>query len=95
MLNFYGTSHGLDDTGKLGQKPIAHKFHDTPAASGDLGLHQVFAQGFLTRERSCLVLAHQAAITAHVDGKYGSESAFHTFFAHGVPLNWNAEEVAV
>ncbi len=30
-----------------------------------------------------------------VGGKDGRQPALHTFFAHAVPLSWNAEEVAI
>jgi hypothetical protein len=81
-LNIDGTLHGLDDTGELGQKPIAHEFHDPPAAFSNLGLHQLSTEGLQALERSCLVLAHQAAITDHVGGKYGGKSAL-DILGHG------------
>jgi hypothetical protein len=84
LLNIDGTSHGLDDTGKLGQKPIAHELHDTPAAFGDLGLHQLSTEGLQALERSCLVLAHQARVADHVGGKYGGKPAFHTLSPRGL-----------
>jgi hypothetical protein len=78
-VEFTGTTY-------LGQKPIAHKFHDAPAASSDLGLHQFLAQRLQTRKRSCLVRTHEAAVADHVGSKYGRQLALHTFFAHGGPL---------
>ena len=37
------------------------------------------------RERTRLVLAHEAAVADHVGGKYGGQLALYTFFAHGAP----------
>ena len=95
LLNFDGALDGLNDAGKLGQEPVAHELHDASLALRDFRLHQLFTEGLQAIERSCLVLAHQAAITDHVGCKYGGQLALHTFFAHGAPLSWNAEEVAV
>jgi hypothetical protein len=47
------------------------------------------------RQCSGFVRTHEAAVTDYVGGKYGGQLALHTFFAHGIPLSWNAEEVVV
>ncbi len=69
-------SHGLDDTGKLGQKPIAYMFHDTPAVSNSLGLHQFFTQRLQTRKRPGFVGSHEAAVADNIGCQDGGQTAF-------------------
>ena len=44
-LNVDGALDGLNDAGKLGQKPVAHEFHDASLALRDSRLHQLSTEG--------------------------------------------------
>ncbi len=60
-----------------------------------LRLRDPFAMSLELGERPGFVGSHEAAITDNVGSDDGSQPALHTFFAHGMPLSWNAAEVAV
>ncbi len=62
---------------------------------GSLGLDKFSAKCLERRERASLVGSHEAAIADNVGSEDGGQLAFHALFTHGMPLSWNAEEVAV
>ena len=62
---------------------------------GDRRVYQLPAVGLEHGQGTHLVRLHEAAVADYIGGKDGGQPALHTFFSHGVPLSWNAAEVAV
>jgi len=77
LLNIDGALDGLDDTGKLGQKTIAHQLHDAATAPRDFRLHQFLAQRFQPLQGPGFVGTHEARVADHVGGQDCGKAAFH------------------
>ena len=62
---------------------------------GGLGFEKLSSNCLERRERPSLVGSHEAAVADNVSSEDGGQPTFYALFTHGLPLNWNAEEVAV
>ncbi|MDP6690363.1 MAG: hypothetical protein QF384_12780 [Alphaproteobacteria bacterium] len=75
LLNVDYALDGIDDGGELQQQPIAHRFDDTTAVLGNLGINQFITVGAQGIQRASLIHAHQARIADHVSRYDSCQSA--------------------
>ena len=83
MLHLGGATHGIHGAGEFHQNPVADDLDDPAVVLGDLGVEQLFPEGFQARERTLLVDLHKVAIADHVGGKNGGQPALNALLGHG------------
>ena len=69
LLHRDGTGDSIDNAGKFDQQPVAGRFDDTSAISGNRRIDLVLARGLERPQRTNLVGAHQAAVADNVHGQ--------------------------
>ena len=76
QLDLDREGHGFHDAGKFHQGAIAHQLDGAAVILLRLGIDQLGAVGFERRQGRRLVLAHEARVTDHVGGEYGSKPEY-------------------
>lgn len=66
LLNFDGSLHAVGHAGKLHQQPVAGGLDQAAAMLGDLGIDELFADGFELRKRAGFVRLHEARKADHI-----------------------------
>ena len=78
--------HPVGDTEEFHEEPVAGSLHQAAAMLGDLGVDQLFANGFELRERAGLVSLHQARIADYIGSDDHCQSAREHIVGHTPPL---------
>ena len=68
-------THRIDNAGKFEEQTVARGFDDATTVFLDLGISQFASYRLKRRERSLLVLTHQARIARDIGGKDRGEAA--------------------
>ena len=76
-LDSHGAGDGVNDTGELDQRAVAHKLDDAAIVARDLRIDDLAAQRLEARERVGLVGTHEPGITDNVRGQDRSQATLH------------------
>jgi len=69
LLDGDGTTYGIDDTGELDQRPIAHQLDQAAVMLGDRRFQQLLAMRLEGGQGARLVSLHEAAVADHIRGQ--------------------------
>ena len=77
LLQLDRAADGVDHTGELDQRAVAHELDDAAVVLGDLRLDEVPAQGLERGERARLVGRHEPRVADDVRSEYRRQPARH------------------
>jgi hypothetical protein len=75
---------GVDHTGELDQRPVAHGLDDAPVPRGDGRIERLAPETPQCGDGAGLVRFHHAAVAHYVRGEDRSEPSRHLLFRHGL-----------
>jgi len=77
LLHRDRTGDSVDDAWELDQGAVTHQLDDPPAVPGDQGIDEFGAVRLKRGKRARLIFFHEARVTDHIGGKYGSQASPH------------------
>jgi len=81
VLNFVGTSHGVDHAGELNEGAVPCILDDTSVTLSDFGIEKRLSESSQLRHRAFFVDPYQAARTRDIRRQNSRQSPFHVLAA--------------